>query len=108
MSTRRDDPPFSLAGNRAPPPGCQLRAITIAPGYQVAGDAAEWAHALVVVELGELEVECASGGRASFTAGAVLCFRRLDVRWLRNRGDNQEVQLSILSAKAEPMTDQVS
>jgi len=99
MSTRRGSPPFSLAGNRAPPPGCRLRAVTIPPGCQLAVEAAEWAHALIVVELGELEVECAGGGQGSFTAGAVLCFRRLDVRWLRNRGD-QQVLLSILSAEA--------
>jgi quercetin dioxygenase-like cupin family protein len=108
MSTRRGDPPFSLAGNRAPPPGCRLRAITIAPGCELTGEAAEWAHALIVVELGELEVECASGGRARFMAGAVLSFRRLDVRWLRNRGDSQAVLLSILIAAAGPVTDQAS
>jgi quercetin dioxygenase-like cupin family protein len=108
MRTRRGNLPFSLTGNRAPPPGCRLRAVTIAPGCQLAGEAVAWAHALIVVELGELEVECAGGGRASFTAGAVLCFRRLDVRWLRNRGGNQEVLLSILSAAAGPVTDQAS
>jgi quercetin dioxygenase-like cupin family protein len=108
MSTRRDSPPFSLAGNRAPPPGCRLRAVTIAPGCQLAGEAADWAHVLIVVELGELEVECASGGRARFTAGAVLCFRRLDVHWLRNPGDSQELLLSILIAAAGPVTDQAS
>ena len=57
MSTRRGSPPFSLAGNRAPPPGCRLRAVTIPPGCQLAVEAAEWAHALIVVELGELPGE---------------------------------------------------
>lgn len=44
----------------------------------------EWADTLLVVHCGELEVECRSGRRARFAAGAVLTLAGLPVQRLRN------------------------
>jgi hypothetical protein len=45
---------------------------------------ADWADALVVVERGELEIECQGGARARFDEGAILAFATLAVQRLRN------------------------
>ncbi|MBS2964286.1 hypothetical protein KGA66_14595 [Actinocrinis puniceicyclus] len=58
--------------------------VRLAPGAAVDFVAADWADALVVVKRGELEVECRSGRRARFAAGAVLTFAGLPVRRLHN------------------------
>lgn len=58
--------------------------VRIAPGGAVEYTAAQWADALVVVERGVLEVECRSGQRARFAAGAVLTLAGLPVSRLRN------------------------
>jgi hypothetical protein len=58
-------------------------------------DGVAWRDALVVVERGELELECAHGGRASFGQGAVLWLAGRDARSLRNRGDEPVVLVAI-------------
>jgi hypothetical protein len=50
-------------------------------------DGREWVGALVVVEEGELELECLGGSRSRFARGAVLFFDSLPLRTLRNPGD---------------------
>lgn len=59
-------------------------AVRIDPGRVLDFAAADWADALVVVESGALEVECCSGQRMTFAAGAVLTFAALPVRRLHN------------------------
>jgi hypothetical protein len=100
MSARRSNPPFCLTGKRAPP-GFEIRSFVIPAGCEQSYQAQDWANALVVVEHGELEIECARGSQAAFTAGAVLCFRTVQVRWLRNRL-SEPVVLTALTRVAEP------
>ncbi|HVX44679.1 MAG TPA: hypothetical protein VHC49_12370 [Mycobacteriales bacterium] len=45
-----------------------------------------WSDAIVFVTAGEIHVECRSGAEHCFSEGAVLCFRRLPVGAVHNRG----------------------
>ena len=63
-----------------------VRQIQLPPGAERASDAAEWLDALVIVERGAVELECAGGTRRTFVAGDVLCLSRLPLRALRNSG----------------------
>jgi hypothetical protein len=58
--------------------------VTLGPGEALDYAVADWADALVVVAGGELELECHSGRRARFVAGAVLTLAVLPVRRLHN------------------------
>jgi len=75
---------------------------TVPPGRTHEFVAAEWADALVVVEHGELEIECGSGGCARFPAGSVLTFAGLPIRYLHNRSTTPVV----LSAVTRTTTEQ--
>ena len=68
------------------PPKFQVRQVVVPPSAERTVQEGEWADALVVVERGEIEIECRNGARRSFGSGDVLCLRRLPVRLLRNRG----------------------
>ena len=72
---------------RGCPSGFRLRTTVLASGAELAFRAADWRDALVVVEIGEVEIECSTGPRAVFGAGAVLTFAGLTPRCLRNPGD---------------------
>ncbi|HEX7299450.1 MAG TPA: hypothetical protein VF257_10605 [Solirubrobacteraceae bacterium] len=71
---------------RGVPAAFELRATWVAPGGKRAYDEAEWRDALVVVERGEIELECAAGGRMRLGSGAVLWLVGLPLRALHNRG----------------------
>jgi hypothetical protein len=72
--------------DRRVPPQFQVRQIVVPPAAERTVQEGEWAHALVVVEHGSIELECLNGARRSFGSGDVLCLRRLPLRRLRNRG----------------------
>jgi hypothetical protein len=74
---------LSLLGRRMPP-WVQLRVVAIEPGCQRPYDPAEWRGALVVVERGEIELECPSGTRWRFEEGAVVSLAGLPIRALCN------------------------
>jgi hypothetical protein len=78
------------------PGGFGLRTTVLEPGEELPFRPADWDDALVVVEIGELEIECWSGASARFQHGAVLGFAGLTPRCLRNPGDGPLV-LSALS-----------
>ena len=83
-------------------PGDRIRRWTVRlePGGSVDYTAADWADTLVVVERGELEVECRSGQRARFAAGAVLTLAGLPVRRLHN--PHPEPVVLLLAARRNP------
>ena len=92
---RRRDRPVPAAGAVRPvrpapvlvmSAGVRRRTVNLPPRGGLDCAAADWADALVVVERGELELECRSGRRARFAAGAVLTMAGLPVRSLRNPG----------------------
>lgn len=62
------------------------RTVILQPGDGLEYVAADWADTLVIVERGQLELECPSGRHARFTAGAILTMVGLPVRRLRNPG----------------------
>lgn len=72
--------------DRPLPPSFELRVFALAPGHERPYDEAEWRGALVVVERGEVELECLAGGRLQCGAGAVLWLVGLPLRALHNRG----------------------
>jgi hypothetical protein len=59
------------------------RVVDVAPGEELDLEPDRWRDALVVLESGEVELECAAGERSRFAAGAVLCLLP-PVRFLRN------------------------
>jgi hypothetical protein len=83
------------------PTGCRVRTVILQPGDSLDFRADDWLAALVVVETGELEVECRSGACARFGPGAVLGFEGLAVCRLHSTGCRQLV-LSALSRVPEP------
>lgn len=70
--------------NRELPPAFQRRVVAVAPGGTRVYDEAEWRDALVVVEYGEIELECLRGSRRSFASGDVLCLVGLKARAIHN------------------------
>jgi quercetin dioxygenase-like cupin family protein len=79
----------------------RLRTLTLQPSEAFDYHRADWADTVVVVERGELEVECRGGERAWFPEGAILVFAGLALRRLRNAGSGSLV-LSALSRVRSP------
>lgn len=68
------------------PAGFERWRVELAVGQWRATDAAEWAGAMVLVEQGELQVECLAGGSRTFVEGDLLVLGWLPLRRLRNVG----------------------
>lgn len=81
--------------NRELPPGCWLHVMTIPPGGSRICRKDEWKDALVVVEVGAVELECIGGARRKFVAGDVLCQFGLSVRALHNRDSEPAVVVAV-------------
>src|SRR4051794_8177047 len=80
-------------------PGCFVRKfVTLPPGSEEPYREADWADAIVIVEQGELELECQAGGRKRFRRGAVLWLVGLPLRTLRNRGEEPVVIAAVSRA----------
>lgn len=77
------------------PRAAVLRVVTIPPGGWLGYDEDVWRDALVVVEDGEIEIECRAGGRRGFSRGAVLWLAGLPVLGLRNPGDESAVLAAV-------------
>jgi quercetin dioxygenase-like cupin family protein len=76
----------------------RLRGVTLAPGASRRFRAEDWADALVVVERGEVELECRAGVRRRFGAGAVMWLQGMDLHALHNPGGEATV-LSAVSRR---------
>jgi quercetin dioxygenase-like cupin family protein len=77
------------------PSAFERRVIVVAPGGARPFHAAEWQDAIVVVERGRVDVECAGGTRRSFGRGDVLCLDGLPVRRLHNHGSAPAVLITV-------------
>lgn len=75
-----------------------VRVVEVPPGGERAYDQAEWADALVVVDRGEIELDCRGGSRPRFAGGAVLWLGGLPVRALRNPGPAPAVLVAVSRA----------
>jgi hypothetical protein len=82
--------PLSFSGRRLPA-FCDLRLIRFEPGCERTYDEAEWEDAIVVVEEGQIDLECLDGGYRRFAQGAVLYLVGLRLRALHNRGSEPAV-----------------
>ncbi|HZG92804.1 MAG TPA: hypothetical protein VEZ42_21545 [Pseudonocardia sp.] len=71
------------------------RVVTLEPGGSRPYRSADWADALVVVEGGELVLECTEGGRRRFPAGAVLVLAGLRLLALHNEGPGPAVLVAV-------------
>jgi hypothetical protein len=85
---------LSFLGRRLPPEW-ELRAVSVAPGGQRPYDEDEWRDALVVVERGEIELECCAGGLRRFGPGSILWLFGLPLRALHNRGAESALVVAV-------------
>jgi hypothetical protein len=83
------------------PPGCRRRVVVVEAGEEMAYDGAAWVDSIVLVERGEVELECASGGRERFAQGALLCLGCVQLRTLRNLGEESAVLIAVTRAPAQ-------
>jgi hypothetical protein len=80
-------------------PAFQLRRITLGPGRRHAYDPWEWQDSLVVIERGEVELECLSGACRSFGGGDILWLAGLPVRALHNHGNDPALLVAVRRRK---------
>jgi predicted enzyme related to lactoylglutathione lyase len=90
-----------------PPRSFCVKAVTIAPGGERPYDAAEWCDAIVSVERGEVELECASGARRRFGSGSLIWLCDMPLRALHSTGA-ESVLLVAVSRSDELMARRVS
>jgi hypothetical protein len=76
----------------------RARAISIPAGETRSYDESEWRDALVLVEQGEVEIECLGGSCERFGRGALLCLASLPLRALRNPG-SETTRLTAISRR---------
>jgi predicted enzyme related to lactoylglutathione lyase len=73
----------------------RVKAVTIPPGDERRYDAGEWCDAIVSVERGELELECASGARRRFGRGSLIWLCDLPLRALRSTGPDAVLLVAV-------------
>ena len=72
---------------RPVPRGFELRAVTLAPGTEMPYAEAEWEDSLVVVERGQVDLECMAGGRRRFRPGDLIWLVGLRLRAVHSVAD---------------------
>lgn len=77
------------------PSWAHRRVVTIEPGLALPFDEAHWSDTLVMIDDGELEIECQLGGRRRFPRGTVLWLAGIDARALHNVGDDPTVLVAV-------------
>jgi hypothetical protein len=93
------DDPLSFLGKRLPP-GFETSAISIKPRSRRVYDEAEWRDAIVVVECGEVELECREGSQWLFRRGDALWLVGLPLRAIHNRGREPALLVAVSRAKS--------
>jgi hypothetical protein len=77
------------------PLGFEIRAVGVEPGGHRIYYGAEWSDAIVVVEGGEIELECLGGTRRRFKRGDLLWLSGLPLRALHNPGSEPALLLAV-------------
>ena len=95
-----DGAPVSFVG-RELPETFRVARVAIEPGGERPYVPGDWTDALVVVEAGELELECEAGSRARFREGAVLVLHPLPLRTLRNPGGRALVLTAVSRRRSD-------
>jgi quercetin dioxygenase-like cupin family protein len=91
----------SLLGSRIPA-AFTARRVVVAAGAVRPYEEAEWLDAIVVVERGEIELECSRGSCRRFRRGDVLWLAGLPLRALHNCGRENAVLLAV--SRRAPMS----
>jgi hypothetical protein len=84
-----------------PPEGFARQVYRAAPGRELDLEPARLPDAIVVVEQGELELECQAGGRRRFGRGSMIPIARLPVAHLRSVGSRPLVLVAVARASDE-------
>lgn len=84
------------------PAAFEAREITLSPGQERTYHEAEWRDALVVLERGEIELECVGGARQRLQRGAVLWLTGLPLHALHNPGSELAVLVSVSRRSRSP------
>lgn len=96
-----DATPVTFLGRRLPS-AFDVRVVTVEPGRARPYASAEWRDAMVVVEVGSLELECVDGGRERFERGDVLMLAGLPLRALHCGGEVAAVLVAVSRRRARP------
>jgi hypothetical protein len=84
---------------RAPlPAGFSRRVVGVAPGHELGLEPGGLPDAIVVVEQGELELECRAGTCRLFAPGSMIPIARLPIAHLRNVGPGPLVLVAVSRA----------
>ena len=87
------------------PEGFSRAVLQVAPGLDVDLEASGVADPIVVVEEGELELECRSGARRRFGRGSMIPIARLPIARVRSVGAGPLVLVAVSRASL-PATDE--
>jgi hypothetical protein len=83
------------------PNGFAKRVYRAAPGRDIDLSPAPPADAIVVVEQGELEIECTAGCRRRFGRGSMIPIARVPVARLRSAGSRTLILVAVACASDE-------
>ena len=98
MDPGSDAEPLSFLA-RPMPSWVRRRVVVIAPGFTRGYDPVEWAHALVVVERGAVELHLANGRRLALSCGDVVWLAGLAPTVLENAGTVAAVLVAVARAE---------
>lgn len=84
------------------PASFEGRQVVIPPGGVLPFEEAEWRDTIVVVERGELELECLGGAGWTFRRGDILWLCGLPIRSLRHRGDGPVLLTAVTRRRRWP------
>ena len=85
------------------PPGFEMQLVSVEPGGTRPYRDADWWDSLVVVERGQVELECVRGGRRRFAQGAVMWLAGLPLVALHNPGPDPALLAAVSRRRAQPM-----
>lgn len=94
-----DSEPVTFLGRQLGP-SFRARVVTIAAGGLLPYVESDWRDALVVVETGEVQLECREGGRRRFGSGDVLWLTGLGLVAVRNHGEVEAVLVAVSRRQA--------
>ena len=80
------------------PEGFSRRTFSVAPGLELGLEPGSFHDAIVVVEQGELELECRAGTCRRFGRGSMIPIARLPISHLRNVGPDRLVLVAVTRA----------
>lgn len=79
----------------SPPPGFELRAVSVEAGGDRISNEAEWRDALVMIARGAVELECRGGTRHRLESGDVVWLSGLPLRAIHNRDTEDALLVAI-------------